>query len=821
MSRPGFAWFDSISQDLRYALRTLRRKPVFTFVVVLTLALGIGANTAIFNVTYGILLKPLPFPDSSRLVQIWATTNPSLGRFIFMHGRELDAIVAHGQTFEKVAGYVEGHAKLTGSGIPENVNSPLVSGDFLEMLGVRPVLGRRISSGDIQPGHNQVALLSYRLWQRRFNGDSDVLGKTITLEVLNHVDEPVKEPFTVIGVLPAVFPLPNAGGIDLTIPMVPWENGPGQVIAVGKLKQGVTLAQADADLSVIAAGLAAQYPDKDKGLQLSAGTLLNRMSGQYTTRLFILLGAVSFLLLLACVNVSSLLIARSWERKREVGVRETLGATRPRLIQQFLVESTFLALLGAALSLFVAYGASKLFVAIAPAGTPRLNEVGLDWTVFAYTLATSVVAGILFGIAPALLITRRGLHTSLKEAGGSAAGFSTRRSHALRNSLVIAEIALAFLLVVGSSLALRSFAKLMNIDLGYRPDHLLTTYVNFPNVPTHDLENLNKVRDAHTAKMNEILHRVRALPGVQNAAYADWIPLHGLSQARMQPEGKRESVAIAKSVSQGFFETFGIPLVAGRFFDQSDTRNSPSVAVVNRKLAERYFEGSPLGKRLGTAHDMGGKQVWLRIVGEVADTRDSQPSRDAEPTFYTPMSQNASLLQALGVRTNGNPLAVAEAVRQQIAAVAPDAMAIGIETMDEAVSAAVAEPRFQTQLLSAFGALALLLAVIGIYGVISSAAVQRTHEIGVRLALGAQRQNILFLILGEGFLLAVGGVAAGAAAALALTRYLRSLLFEVTPTDPTTFVAVAVILATVALCACYLPARRAMQVDPVIALRYE
>ena len=806
-------------QDLRYSLRLLAKSPGFTAVAVLTLALGIGANTAIFSVTYGILVRPLPFQNSSQLVQIWASFPPYHSRYVFLTQREVDQIEKRCQSLRQIAEDNEGYARISGGPPPESVGTTLVSGNFLSMLGARPIMGRSIQPGDTQAGHNQVAVLSYKLWQRRFGGDPSILGKTIILELDNSSEKPTKEPFVVIGVLPALFPFPSPGGNELLVPLVPWENN-GQVIAIGRLKEGATLAQVNAELQTIAASLAVEYPKRDMGLNLSAGELRDRVSEGYSKGLLVLLGAVSFVLLLACVNVSSLLIARTWERQKEVAVRETLGATRWRLVQQFLSEGGLLSLLGASIGLLFARWGLRVLVAIAPPGTPRLAELRLDWAVAGYTLALSILAAVTFSLVPAFLVSGTGLGKALKGGEIGLGGRVSRRSHALRNLLIVAEVSLSFLLLVGSSLTVQSFSKLMSVNMGFRLDHVLTMWVDFSAATKAN-------PNASETAIHEILDRTRSLPGVKNASMCQWRPLATPFTASVQlAEASVSLPTTYQFASPGFFETLGIPLLAGRPIEEADTKNSPLVAVVNRTMAARYFNNQPLGKRFVFGKDKDNKPIWLQIVGEVGDTRDIRPSIAPKPVFYVPLPQIESLGRrlvsgSLLVRTSMNPLAISDVVREQVRSVDPEALSIGAESLEEVRSEEVAEPRFQMQLLTAFGALGLILATVGIYGVISYTVAQRTHEVGVRIALGARPRDILHLLLGEGLAVTTIGLAIGVLTALGLMRYMQSMLFEVRPTDPFTFICVALLLGLVALVACYIPAHRTMHIDPMVAVRCE
>jgi putative ABC transport system permease protein len=814
----GLPLLESLAQDIRFALRMLRKSPVFTAVAILTLALGIGANTAIFSITYGILLKPLPFPDPSRILQIWADHHgPEPYRTPYASRREFDAIQQQSHAFEQIAFYDESGFTITGDGPPESVQASVISSDFLTLLGAQPLVGRPILPSDAEPGHNQVAMISHALWQRRFGGDPQIVGRTVFLQIssagaLDDRVNPVR-PYKIVGVLPSRFPFPNLGEI-----LAPPPDGliATQMITVARLKDGLTLDRANLELHTIAGRLASAYPEKEKNTDLAAGTLRDRLTTDYRTRLLILLGAASFVLLLACSNVSSLLIARSWVRQREVAIRGTLGASRWRLVRQFLSESVLLGHLSGSLGLLFAHWGVRLLLSAAPAGIPRLDEIAMDRWVFVYALGISCFGGTLFGLAPALQITESGPGSALKEGGGSFTGTVTRRKQTLQQFLVVGEIALAFVLVVGSTLMIRSFSILSSVPVGYSLDHVLTVWVSFSHSNSADLKNRKAMVDA-------VLQGTRSIHGVKSAAFGAWMPMTTIFDSLVLVEGRSETDrAQLQLASPGYFETLGIPLLSGREFSGVDRDESPFVAVVNESMAKEYFDGSPLGKRISWRKDKTGQRIWVEVVGVVSDTRDQGPSREPNPAFYIPIFQSEFLPEtALLVRTTANPLAVSQAVTQEIWSVDKDAPISEIETMDQRMSDQVAEPRFQTQLLSAFGGLALLLAVVGIYGVISYNVVQRTHEIGVRVAMGARPRDVARLMIGEAGILTAVGLAVGVAAAFGLTRFLQSLLFEIKPTDPATFLGVALLIAGVALAACYIPARRALRVDPLVALRHE
>ncbi len=848
---------DSLLQDFRFALRMLRKSPGFTAVAILILALGIGANAGIFSVTYGVLLKPLPYPDSSRLVQLWQTTaNPARQRTVYLRTGDFREIKTQSHAFDDLTEYAEGQSTILGAEGAESVQTSFVFGDFFSVLGVRPLLGRLILPSDAEPGRNQVAVLSFDLWQRRYGGDPGIVGKQIRLtdEGEGGSEEDNSQQvlsYEVIGVMPSRFPFPNHG--DLLLPQTSWKKQ-NQLIAIGRLKSGISTNAANAELHTIAARIAAEAPATHKNFDLSVGLLRDRMSEGYSTKLLVLFGAVGFLLLLASADMSSLLITRSWARQREVAIRETLGATRWRLIRQFLSEGVLLAFLGAAAGLILAYWGIDLLRSVAPPSIPRLDELAVDWVVLAYTLVISLFIAILFGLAPALQITRRWPGEVLK--GGSSshfAGTHPRGPRHMRNFLVIGEISLAFVLVIGSALALRSFSNLLNVNLGFRPAHVLTMYVGFsPAIRANP--------ERYQLAVNEMLQRTRALPGVANSAFAEWLPIGGgPTMASLTVEGSSYSGLVeCQFVTPGYFSTLGIPLLAGRSFNEGDTRNFPPApaqrtadltsskpsthsekrssssadsqdanqeriplaTIVNAAFAKRFFDGNALGKQFRAG--CSGSNDQVRVIGEVGDVRDESQRIPPTPEVYIPVAQTESYAATtLFVRTVTNPLAIAKIVREQISVVDPNAPIDGLRTMDAVMSESVAEPRFETILLGAFGGVGLLLAIVGVYGLISYGVAQRTHEFGVRIALGALPQNILRMVVREGMFLAIIGVGLGIAGALALTRFLAKLLFEIKPTDAATFVGVAITLTLAALAACYIPARRAMRVEPIEALRYQ
>ena len=812
-------------QDLRYGLRMLAKSPGFAMVAILTLALGIGANTAIFSAVNGILLKPLPYADAAQLVGI--TSLKVAGNA----GLSTGVATATARDVERQCPAIEQLAAsdntfytLTGQAAPEKLVGAKVPGNFFTLLGVRPLLGRPILSSDTMAGNSDVVVLSYAAWKELFGGDQGWIGRKITLD---------GKQYTVIGVMPPQFDL-GIRGRGVWMPRVPvpddaTDRESRMEDVVARLKPGATVAEVQTQLNTLSARLAAAYPKTDAGWKLNAAGVKESEVGSVAEELLLLLGAVGFVLLIACVNVSGLLLARGWARQKEVAIREALGASRLRIIRQFLAESVLLALAGGALGLLFSVWGIHLLCATAPPDTPRVNEVSLNAVVLWFTLGLSLVTAILFGLAPAMQASARRIGSALKESlGRSAGGFSGYRSRTLRSVLVVVEVALAVILVVGATLVARSFEKLSNVDLGFRTDHLLTMTVNFSKAVC-DEDNKNSATQCQLAD-NNVLARVKALSAVESVAEVSNVPLAGVSPAmNLSVGGQSQELGFSNGapvlyriVTPEFFRALGIRFLKGRAFAGDDAEGAEHVAIVNETFAKKYLSGNPLGKRISLNKDKTGQPEWMDVVGEVGDTQDFSLGGYTFPEFYVPLAQTSAPSQSnLIVRTAGNPMAMAAAVKREVWSVDKDAPVTHLRTMDQILSNEVAEPRFQMLLLGAFGALGLVLAMVGIYGVISYGVTQRTHEIGVRIALGAQPGNVLRMVVREGMLLAVAGVAIGIGGALALGRVLQSLLFEVKPSDPVTFVGVAMVLPMVALAACYVPARRAMRIEPMEALRHE
>ncbi|HEY6464703.1 MAG TPA: ABC transporter permease [Candidatus Acidoferrales bacterium] len=825
--RRSFAWIESLIQDIRFALRMLRKNPGFTTVAVLTLALGIGANTAIFSAVNGIVLKPLPYADASQLVSIEG---------VRLYGSRMEATATftpdvwnemkkQTPAIAQMALYDDpSNVTLTGEAVPEIIPGASVSGDFFSVLGVQPLLGRPILATDTQPGAKPVVALSYELWHATWGADPAIIGRSVRLD---------NKDYEVVGVMPpdSIFPLNsfNRGGAKLLwFPLiVSAGDKPIDGMVVARLKPGVSIAAANAQLKTVSTHLSGDFKGLAAGGHFEARGLKRRF-GDLDDEMLTLLGAVGFVLLIACVNVSGLLLARGWARQREVAVREALGASRLRIARQFLTESVLLAFAGGALGLLFSLWGVHILRAISPPNTQEHGQFRLDAHVLWFTAGVSLLTGILFGLAPAIQMSARRVGGALKEnMGGSPGGYSARGTRKVRSALAIFEIAMAVVLVIGATLAARSFEKLTSIRLGFHTDHIMTMKANFSTATC-------KYAGAKLAPcrlaMSSVLSNMRAVPGVQSAAVASTLPLYPWSVAlNVEIEGQTTKVSLASGeavadriVSTEYFRALGIPLLSGRDFLDSDTAGAEPISIVDDIFARKYLGDHPLGRRISYGNDAKGNPEWTQVVGVTKSVHDLNPGWDLQGEIYIPFAQ-ATYFQGTNfiARTSQSPEAIVPALRRAIWSVDKNTPITDLATMDQLVSQSVAAPRYQTTLLAAFGGLGLVLAMVGVYGVISYGVSQRTREIGVRMALGAARGDVLRMVMREGMLLALGGIVAGVFGALALTRFLRSLLFEVKPTDPMTFFGVAIALMVVAMAACYAPARRAMRVDPMVALRHE
>ncbi|MGH9732124.1 MAG: ADOP family duplicated permease [Candidatus Acidiferrales bacterium] len=824
-------WIQDIVQDTRYGMRMLCKAPGFTAIAILTLALGIGANAAIFSAVNGILLKPLPYADASRLVKIMGEKRMGDALVQFsVSNNDVQSIKTQCSAFEGVAAYQDAQFDqddaftFSAGTSPERVNGAQVSGDFFAVMGVRPLLGRAILPADTQTGQGRIVVVSYATWKNLLGDDPNVIGRQVKLN---------GKPYSVIGVMPPEFDFPNSAQ-TLWVPLLPDSADAKKPIAdndwvIARLKQGVRLEAARTQLKTLSTRHAGQQGALEQSGLLSRSELIGSGLGEYLIgnvleSLVLLLAAVGLVLLIACVNVSGLLLFRGWSRQKEVAIREALGATRLRIARQFLVESMLLGLAGGAVGLLLSVWGIRLLQVVAPPDTPRLDQLRLDSHVLWFTLGISVLSGLLFGLAPAVRVSASRIGMILKQTPGS--GHPRRQPRRLGSGLVVFEIALAVILVVGATLVARGFERLRNVNLGFRTDHVLTMKAHFSKSVCDE----TKV-EACQLILSDILKRMRALPEVQDVAAASAIPMNGASLAyRMHIEGQAQDVGLAngneigyKVISADYFRTMGIHVVAGREFHATDTKGGVPVALVNESFAKKYLSGKPVGKHISFVNARGPKSQEMEVVGEVSDDRALfGPEVESGPEFYVPFLQSNRFIGGnLIIRTAADPMNIASAAREQVWAVDKNAPITDLLTLDQIVYVQEATPRFHAVLLGSFGVLGLLLALIGIYGVVSFSVGQRTHEIGIRMALGAQRTDVMRMVLRESMLLAAIGIVTGVAGALALTRYLRSLLFEIKPTDPVTFISVAILLAMVAFAACYIPARRAMRVDPMVALRHE
>jgi len=807
----------TLLQDLRYAFRVLRKHPAFAAIAVSTLALGIGANTAMFTVVHTVLLRPLGFRDPARLILVAEVNDFNTISVSYQNYRDWRD---QGRSFETPLQATQGAtATLTGSGEPERLSLRRVTAGLLPMLGVSPVIGRGFTDGDDRAGAPAVALLSYGLWQRRFGGSEDVLGRSLELDAL---------PCTVVGVLPRGFELLQPA--DLFVPLHPWASTlpddrnwhPG-IITIGRLKDGVSRDQARAEMVAITKRLEQQYPDYNTGMSADVVGLQDQLVKNVRPALWTLLGAVSFVLLIACANVANLLLARAASRGREVAIRTAMGASRARIVRQLLTESVLLALLGGVVGLFLAWCSLGALLRLSADALPAVFSVALDPAVLGFTFAVAIGTGLVFGLAPALRTTKLDLREMLNEgARGSTGGPRVLR---VRGALITAEIALAMLLLVGAGLMLKSFARLQNVSPGFQADHLFVADLPLAQGAYAQPEQRAEFFD-------RVVERAAALPGVRSAGAASFLPVSGgggmlhFNITGRPPKGPHDYIAAGyRVVTPHYFETMGMPLLKGRSLAARDNEHGPSVVVINTTMARAWFpDRDPLGQRLQLGATPDASIPEMEIVGVVGDVIQG-PDLGAKAEMYLPYRQADRILPAwqlsIVMRTAADPRLQANALRQALAEIYPSQPLVKPRTMEDNVAASVAQPRFRTWLIGIFAGLALLLAAVGIYGVMSYSVTQRTGEIGIRVALGAQRGDILRIIVWEGLRLTIIGVALGIAGGLAVTRLLQGLLFGVSPSDPLTFLGVAILLVVVSLVASLGPARRATRVDPMVAFRYE
>jgi predicted permease len=822
----GWTWLEEFLQDLRYGARTLRKNPGFTAIAVLTLALGIGANTALFSVVNAVLLNPLPYPQAEQLVTLHESKpNFESGSISYPNFRDWQK---NNHTFSSMAVARSYGFSLTGAGEAEQVRARFISSDFFSVLGVNPVIGRTFAPGEDEIGAAPIAIISAGLWKRKFGSSPGVLGQSLTLDGRD---------YTIVGVTPATFDLflRSVRVTEVYVPIGQWNNpllarrGAGLGIhGVARLKPGVTFEQARADMDGVSRNLAAAFPDADKGISANLIPLRKDMLGDVQPILLVLLGAVGFVLLIACVNVANLLLARSTGRAREFAIRAALGAGHGRLIRQLLTESILLAVAGGGLGLLAAQWATRAALGVLPSELPRTAEIRVDVHVLIFTIGVSLLAGILFGLAPALKTSQPRLHETLKESGRGSSG--TR--HRAQGVFIVVEMAMALVLLIGAGLMIRTLTALWNVDPGFRPDNLLTFNLSLP--PSM----MTASPDAIRAAVRDLDDKFASTPGVQ-AVSLSWgaLPLSGNDDEQLfwldgQPKPANENDmnwALDYIVEPDYLKALGIPLQRGRFFTSRDHEHAPLVAVVDDVLARKYFgDENPVGKRINL-FTTGGKLEIVGVVGHVnqwgLDSDATQPLRAQLylPCLQMPDAYIANTPSGMGVvvRSTVAVPALFDSLRRTSQQMSSQQVIYGVQTMNKIVSDSIAARRFSMILFASFAALALLLSSVGIYGVISYLVGQRTHEIGIRIALGARRMDVLRLVLSHGAKMALLGVVIGLAASLGLTRLMANLLYGVSPTDPLTFLGVAVVLTLVALAACYIPARRAMRVDPIVALRYE
>ena len=806
----------TLLQDLRYALRMLWKNLGFTSVAVVALALGIGANTTIFSAVNALLLRPFNFPDPGSLVVIWERPPKTTYRNMVSPANFLD-VREQNTTFSHVAIYNANSVNLTEGDKPERLEVATVSPAMFDALGARAALGRTFAPEEEQDGRDKVAVLTHEFWRRRYASDPSILNRQLMLN---------GQPYTVVGVMPEDFNFPPTNS-DLLVPFAITDKlkegrGSHYVRMLGRLKPGVSQAQADADLAAIAGRLTAQYPETNSNRTIATESLQASYVRGPRPGLLVLLGASGFVLLLACANVANLLLVRAAARQKEIAIRMALGASRFRLVRQLLTESVLLALLAGALGLLFAVWGIDLMKAGIPASLARFlpgwKNVGIDSQVFLFTLGASLLTGVVFGLAPALQATKTNFNEALKDGGRtSGGGFSRNR---LRGALIVAEVAISLTLLIGAGLMIKSFYEILKVEPGFKTESVLVMDVSLPREKYGD-------KAARANFFRQAVERVGALPGVQQAGAVNVLPLSRSNSdsafsvvGRPRPEKGHAPLANFRNVSPNYLEAMGIPLRRGRHISQNDGEGTGRVILINELLAEKHFANvDPIGQRLDFGGE--GEKDFYEIVGVVGNIRHDSLIEEIAPEVYVPLAQEPWYSMSIVVRAGGDPLQLAGAAQREIQAIDKDQPVFNVRTMDKVVSESLAPQRVVMGMLGIFALIALVLASVGIYAVMSYTVSQRTHEIGLRMALGAQPRDVLKMVLRQGMLLAGAGVALGLVFAFALTRGMKSLLFGVSASDPLTFAAIALLLAGVAFVACFVPARRATKVDPMVALRYE
>jgi putative ABC transport system permease protein len=805
---------DAFVNDIRYAIRNLIKRPGFTLIAVLTLSIGIGANSAMFSAIHALLMKPLTFPEVDRVVAIW-DRSPLSGRLHdevtmpnYLDWRD------QSQSYENLALYGWWNANLSGIDQPERLQGFLVTANFIDVTGVKPIMGRNFAAEENQPGGDAVSIISYSLWQRRFGGDPNIINKTITV---NNIQR------TVIGVMPEHFNFPKGGELYAPIKVTPEllaNRSYHSYYVIGRLKPGVSIASAQAELDSITARLEKQYPESNTGLGATVYSLVADVVRAYDTPIWVTMGFVGFVLLIACANIANLMLARASGRHKEIALRAALGASRWRIVKQLLTESLIVALLGGAVGVLVGFWGIDALRRANPGDAARFAagwyQLGINLPVLLFTAGISVFSGLVFGLAPALQVSKPNLNDALKEGGGQTSVSSQR----LRSSLVVFEVALSLVLLVGAGLSIRSFLALVKTDPGFNPDSVLTMKLMLPGAKYRE--------EAQRAGFyHDLVQRAKSTPGVQSAALVNYLPLGGanssdmyLAEGEPQPPPGRENDGRYRVATPDYFQTMAIPIVKGRGFTEQDKEGAPPVVIVNEALARKHWPGQdPIGKRIRFYGPLD-RAPWMQIVGVVQDVTH-ELNMPVTPEYYLPFAQDSWSSMTLVARTNVDPTSLAGALRQQVWAIDKDQPVYDVQSMNEVWSMAASMYSFSSVTLGFFAVIALLLASLGIYGVMAFAVAQRTQEIGIRMALGATTSEVMKLVVKHGMKLALLGIGIGLAGAWALTRFMKTLLVDVQPTDLLTFAVVSGCLLIAALLACYVPARRATKVDPLVALRYE